>query len=107
MDACNFKNINILHLQLLQRIDNLQLGNSKDKQRAGGGRSYVNRVTEFASSWLVKHQKGGHKVRKSSSNEDHLRHSDWAILEEHLRSQLAFLNKDDEIKSKVSKPGKT
>jgi len=85
--------------KLMQKVDNIPQGSSKEKQR--GGRINANRVVEFASNWLTKHQKGSKKVRKSSSNEDHLRHSDWAILEEHLRSQLAFLNKDDEIKSKV------
>ena len=91
----------LLSLQLIQKLDNSHSSKREEKQRSSS-RSHVNRVIEFSSAWLVKNQKESKsKPRKSSSNEDHLRHSDWAILEDHLRSQLAFLNKDDEIKAKV------
>ncbi|XP_076816735.1 integrator complex subunit 1-like [Clavelina lepadiformis] len=69
-----------------------------------GSRSQA--LLTLTSSWQLHRDpsKGGHPRRMSSTSEQssNLRQSDWSRLEEFLRDQLAFLDKDEEIKAKVS-----
>ena len=59
----------------------------------------------FASLWRSRNSSSTdartRRMSTSTEQSDNLRHSDWSRLEEFLKHQLAFLDKDDEIRKKV------
>ena len=57
----------------------------------------------FAGMWRSRNTSLDSQSRRMSTSEqsDNLRQSDWSRLEEFLKHQLAFLDKDNEIRTKV------